>query len=394
MAPTVQPLSLYRICLSASSSIIDNACNNIFLEHGNYCNTYCTDAIRMLQDYLIQSLPLTIFESLSDDRNARTRHQNSLFLWSKDPRIKLGLFLHPSIRKFGVDGKGNELMLMQQQDDFGSSFGGLDELFWCAHISRLVNLVQLNLNLITTDEILLLIGNYCHKLEVVNIVSRIKQDNIPQEPNQDGQPSLPGITLKFCVSDIGLMALCQCKLLHKITMNKITNQTAMPSNRGITLEGVRKLVKELKFLEFISFGSIGKIINHADFDPIKNGDPSEKLRLTYYSELDTSFVDIPRLSLLCPFIVSISLSVPISINVVGNVDADLTKCVDILEALAKSNLPLRHIELQHFPFCEAFSMLLQKKGPRLQDLLFRAINPISSEHLITIGENCPRLQKL
>ena len=64
----------------------------------------------------------------------------------------------------------------------------------CAHISRLVNLVQLNLNLITTDEILLLIGNYCHKLEVVNIVSRIKQDNIPQEPNQDGQPPpiLPG----------------------------------------------------------------------------------------------------------------------------------------------------------------------------------------------------------
>ena len=53
-----------------------------------------------------------------------------MFLWSKDPRIKLGLFLHPSIRKFGVDGKGNELMLMQQQDEFGSSFGGLDELFW------------------------------------------------------------------------------------------------------------------------------------------------------------------------------------------------------------------------------------------------------------------------
>ena len=195
--------------------------------------------------------------------------------------------------------------------------------------------------------------------------------------------------MKFCVSDIGLVALCQCKLLHKITMNKITNQTAMPSNRGITLEGVRKLVKGLKFLEFISFGSIGKIINHADFDPKK-----EKLRLTYYSELDTSFVDISRLSQLCPFIVSISLSVPISINVVGNVDADLTKCVDILEALAKSDLPLRHIELQHFPFCEAFSMLLRKKGPRLQDLLFRAINPISSEHLICIGENCPRLQKL
>ena len=198
-----------------------------------------------------------------------------------------------------------------------------------------------------------------------------------------------GITLKFCVSDIGLVALCQCKLLHKITMNKITNQTAMPSNRGITLEGVRKLVKGLKFLEFVSFGSIGKIINHADFDPRR-----EQLRLTYYSECDPLFVDIPKLSQLCPNIVSISLSVPISINHEGTVDADLTNANDILEALAKSKLPLRHIELQHFPFCEAFKELIRKKGHRLQDLLFRAINNIFSEHLIFIGENCPRLQKL
>ena len=35
--------------------------------------------------------------------------------------------------------------------------------------------VNLNLNLITTDEILHLIGANCHKLEVVNIGSRIKQ---------------------------------------------------------------------------------------------------------------------------------------------------------------------------------------------------------------------------
>ena len=50
--------------------------------------------------------------------------------------------------------------------------GGLDELFWCAHIRRLTNLIHLNLNLITTDEILLLLGNHCQKLQVVNIVSR------------------------------------------------------------------------------------------------------------------------------------------------------------------------------------------------------------------------------
>ena len=36
----------------------------------------------------------------------------------------------------------------------------------------------------------------------------------------------PGITLKFCVSDIGLQALQMgCKLLRRITMNKISNHS-------------------------------------------------------------------------------------------------------------------------------------------------------------------------
>ena len=58
-----------------------------------------------------------------------------------------------------MDGKGNELMLMQQNECEGMAGGmggGLDEFFWCAHLRRLVNLTHLNLNLITTDEILLL----------------------------------------------------------------------------------------------------------------------------------------------------------------------------------------------------------------------------------------------
>ena len=50
-------------------------------------------------------------------------------------------------------------MLMQQNENeglAGGMGGGLDEFFWCAHIRRLGNLTHLNLNLITTDEILLL----------------------------------------------------------------------------------------------------------------------------------------------------------------------------------------------------------------------------------------------
>ena len=120
-------------------------------------------------------MPITIFEHLAEDRNESSRsgglstnsgsvlfsssHHLHLSLWSKDPRIKLGIFLHPRITRFNVDSKGNELMLMQQNESeglAGGMGGGLDEFFWCAHIRRLVNLTHLNLNLITTDEILLL----------------------------------------------------------------------------------------------------------------------------------------------------------------------------------------------------------------------------------------------
>ena len=113
-----------------------------------------------------------------------------------------------------------------------------------------------------------LVGAWCKKLEVANIVSRIKQENfhtytapiepyqpplnqniednqvaqnvpnLPHPPNpQDGivpaqhplpndLQAFPSITLKFCVSDIGLNALEHgCKLLRRITMNKISNHS-------------------------------------------------------------------------------------------------------------------------------------------------------------------------
>lgn len=71
--------------------------------------------------------------------------------------------------------------------------------------------------------------------------------NEAQPPNQDGiaeaqQPVpneihyFPGITLKFCVSDIGLKALeLGCKLLRRITMNKISNHSPAQVNKKIVV---------------------------------------------------------------------------------------------------------------------------------------------------------------
>ena len=84
--------------------------------------------------------------------------------------------------RFSVDSKGNEVVTVGSADtdsaagSHGSSHdGGIDEFFWCAQVRNLSNLVSLNLNLVTTDEMLLLLGDACPKLEIVNIVSRITQ---------------------------------------------------------------------------------------------------------------------------------------------------------------------------------------------------------------------------
>lgn len=96
MAPLIQPASLYRLALSGVSARVDAACTNIFLEHGCYGNEECHQAMEELQAFLVSYLPTSVFEQLAEDRNS---HLKSPLLWSKDPRIKLGVFLHPSISR-------------------------------------------------------------------------------------------------------------------------------------------------------------------------------------------------------------------------------------------------------------------------------------------------------
>jgi hypothetical protein len=382
MAPKNEPSSLYRLSLSAVSLAVDSACTNIFLEHGCYGNEECMTEIERMQERLFTDLPLTVFEHLVDDRNSQTR--GNQLLWSKDPRIKLGVFLHPSISRFNVDAKGNELFQPQQHHDHD---GGLDEFFWCAQIRRLANLVVINLNLITTDSILAVVGDSCPNLEQVNVVSRIKQDTaslVDIHHSQQYFPS-PGITLKFCVSDVGLRCLLKCQKLKRITMNKNINHNL--ANRGISLAGVRALVDGLPHLEYINFGSIGKVLDSGKI-------AAAPLKLNYFSELDPAHVNVSQLSLLCPNIQHISLSVPININAAGEINTNVGPCNSILDALATSDLVLRIVELQHFPYGESFKTLLRNKGARMEELLFRANGPLNSTHMAFIGETCPNMQRL
>ena len=144
-------------------------------------------------------------------------------------------------------------------------------------------------------------------------------------------------------------------------------------------------------LEFISFGSLGKVLQGEEFSNIlpvpsvaatgdEKQDPTNRpLRLRYFSELDPSFVDVSRLQLLCPNLQHLSLSVPISFNgsAFVSVSSSLEPCNRVLRALAGSALPLRVLELQHFPYGDHFKDLLRKKGSGLEELLFRANGNVS-----------------
>lgn len=213
-------------------------------------------------------------------------------------------------------------------------------------------------------------------------MSRIK--HVSHEPNV-----FPGsgVTLMFCVSDIGLKSLLKCQKLRKITMNRVI--THNPAKHNISLEGVKALLLGLPKLEYIYFGSLGKLLQDRDLL-----DHKSQLNLTYYCEMDPNFVDIHSLEQRCPNIQHIYISDPILLTETPSLGGSGGLCDGILNALADSNLPLRAVELHNFPSGETFKNFLRKKGPNIEELHFRAREDFHSEHLAFIGEHCPALQKL
>ena len=96
-------------------------------------------------------------------------------------------------------------------------------------------------------------------------------------------------------------------------------------------------------LEFISFGSMGKVLSEDSFDGDKfkgvakkrrmTSATATKLKLTHFNEMDPTFMNIRHLELICPFTRHISLSMPISVyNAID--DNENVIAVDILRGNA------------------------------------------------------------
>ncbi|XP_040578992.1 uncharacterized protein [Lepeophtheirus salmonis] len=390
MAPRHCPLGLYAMCLRGVAYQVDKTARRLFLEHGSFED--CRESIQVFQSFLCDILPTTVFEDLCDIRNFVNSYEDESFRsycitsWLRDPRIKLSIYLYPGLSRFTVDPDGNELPQ--------NLIDGMDEIFWCRHLSRLNNLTSLRLNMITTDEILSVVGRHCPKLKHVNIVSKIRESTI-----RTTHSNVSTFCLMLCVSDVGLYELAKCKDLQSIIMNKIIpslvdNTNVVGSVSGISINGVRHLVKSLPKLEHLNFGSMGRVID-AGFDPDKNW----PLKIKYFCEMNPEYVNIPMLEKSIPYVEHVSLTAPFSVELVGDTGRELGEIARsnaIFESLAESSiLKPKVYEFHSFPCAgERFKKFILCKGKHIEELTLRSIDPVSFKEICLIGEECPYIRCL
>ena len=186
-------------------------------------------------------MPFSIFEEFAAERdssspayplNSGDAKQRLLcgyatgdvFRWIKDPRIKHALLLHPSITKFKIGS------LKMQHDYYletrcGGTTGGNDAEFWQSHLKNMRNLLHLELNYMSNDSILSLVGETCKKLRIIHIASSFQ---LRERPSTVFPP------FRATVTDFGLTALLGCNDLKRIHLDSCCTR-----NPGITIDGAK-----------------------------------------------------------------------------------------------------------------------------------------------------------
>ncbi|XP_069701169.1 uncharacterized protein [Periplaneta americana] len=356
MPPHKLPRSLFKIALAHVESLVNLSCCNIEKTYGSYDDTRCQQQVAVLQDYLLSNIPGMVLDEVCEERTVGRSECEK-----HDLRISLALYMHSSMRKFNVSSRTADLKL------------DLDNKFWIEQLSRLHNLVVLDLHLICTDEILQVVGTNCLKLEQINIVSKMEPVHIMNQTHE----TFNALKLKFFVSDVGLRYLCNCKLLKKVTMNKILR--SQYGGRMMTVAGIRTLVKSLPCLQNITYDDMGLVIS-------EEMDDVQQLPLTHLSDYHPRPTHIAAADQLCVNLQHLCLQFP----------SQTTVCTaaDILESLARSNLRVSVLELVQFPFCIEMSHLLENKGGFLRSLLVHSTDYISSKVVQLIGQACPNLKNL
>ncbi|PSN40373.1 hypothetical protein C0J52_11853 [Blattella germanica] len=327
MPPHKQPKSLFKIALLHVEYLVSISCKNIQATCGIYDENACQEQIKFLQGYLLSNIPGMVLDEVCEERSISVK---------QDLRISLAVYMHSNMRKFSVNNRTVDVKI-----DF-------DEAFWLERLSRLHNLVVLDLHLVCTDEILHVVGANCQKLEQINIVSKMEPVHITNETHE----IFNALKLKFFVSDVGLYYLCNCKLLKK----------------------------SLPYLQNITYDDMGLVISD-EMEGVAT------LPLTHLSDYHPQPNHIAAASRLCSNLQHLCLQFPSQTSVCS--------AADVLESLALSDIRVSVLELIQFPFSREMAHLLEKKGIYLRSLLLLiCADYISSSVIRLIGQSCPNLKNL
>lgn len=354
MPPCKQPRSLFQAALTHVKELLGLSCRNIEKTYGNYDKSDCRQQVVILQEYLLSNIPGMILDEVFEVETAGSHRKQDL-------RIPLALYMHRNMRKFSVC-----TWLEYPKFDLHTEF-------LVERLTRMHNLVVLVLYHVCTDEILEAVGTNCHKLQEINIVSRLGLVHTTNEMDE----AFNALKLKFFVSDVGLLYLHNCKLLKKVTMNRIIR-----SHSGgcmMTVAGIRALVKSLPFLQKITYDDMGLVISEQMEDV-------QQLQLTYLCDFHPRPTNIAAAAQLCWSLQHLCLHFPNQ--------SIVCTATEILESLTNSSLRVPILELIHFPFCIEMAHLLERKGNFLRSLLVESTDHISLRAVHLIGQACLSLRSL
>lgn len=256
--------------------------------------------------------------------------------------------LHQNIQKFQA--KNHRLNVTNWKCLFKSSFG---------------NVKILNLALSCNDAILKMIPKYCPNLEWLNATCKYERVN---------QGGINATSFTISVTDVGLACLCNCRKLKILTINDPRSAVRGLRN-SITYDGIRKLLREVKTLEDITYSDLGTVI-------AKNMEDVESLNINILRHFNATKASLNEIFRLCKNMQELYL-----------VFFKYDDQDGVIEELLNSSYRLRALEVQNLNCGNHFVPLFEKIGSTLVYLsISNEYEGITFTDLVTIGRLCPNLK--
>lgn len=371
MPPIKQPKRLKDLSLDVVSRTVQESCVRIETVWGDYDEPKTREKVQKLRDFLSENVYASLVEQLYEHLNVTSEQgeRDDRPPAMRDVRIFFSLFFNERMKNITTR------HVYLTKNPRRSIPRAVNDEFWLKNLPKLGNVTMLDLSFVCTDELLEVVCDNCLKLEEIDITSKMRFVNDGSEFGwSENHPKV------FThVSDQGLLFLSKCKKLKKIKMLERLNKKFM--GKTMTLYGIRNLVKSLPHLESLTFDDMGSVLGSGmeDFEG--------RLSLTQITCRSPSLSELKEIVRLCPKLMGIVI-----VNDRGEGQAS---SAEIFSFLSNSDLQLKKLALENFPWDESLRSYLTSRGNHLSNFgLFGNCGRMTSKDITIIGELCPNLLQL